>query len=64
MRYVIQAKKQEDLERLVADEELDVLYQAKNIPYLSVQTALAPKELAEKYPDYTISEEITYDTKN
>ena len=63
MRYIIRAEPQDDLEDLVNDEELDLVHRFKHIPYTTVETPLDYDQIRQRYPDYHITEDKTYDTQ-
>ena len=63
MKYLIKTPEDEQkpLEDILADEEINVVFRAKHIPYIAVETQLPPDELRAKYPHYEINEEADYD---
>lgn len=63
MRYLIRTEAEDALEDLVADEDVRVVKRFEHIPYTSVETTLGYEDLTQRYPDYQISEDNTYDTQ-
>ena len=63
MRYIIRAEPEDDLEDLVNDEDLELVHRFKHIPYSSIETSLDYEQLTQRYPEYQISEDKTYDTQ-
>lgn len=64
MRYQIRIEQEEKLlEDILNDQEVNVIQQHKYIPYISIETGLGLDELSQRYPDYHIQEDLTYDTQ-